>query len=389
MTRLLWFLFGWPLFLQAQPVSEKVPVFVSGEEGYHTYRIPAIVRLPDQTLLAFCEGRKSGSGDFGDIDLVMKKSTDNGLSWSSLMLVVNTDSLQAGNPAPVVDLFDPRYTNGRLFLFYNTGNNHEWEVRNGKGLREVWYISSEDGGLHWSEPENITAQVHRPLQPGINPSYHFPEDWRSYANTPGHAVQFIQGPYKGRIYIPANHSAGPPLAHFEDYAAHGFYTDDHGKSFHISEAVKMTGSNEATAAPLSQGQLLMNIRNQKGDPRLRLMAYSRDGGVHWDRVYFDPALPDPVCEGSMLELGLRRGRMQLAFCNAADTAQRNNLTLRVSRDEGRSWYKAISIDRRHVDAKGDYAAYSDLVLLDKGKVGVLYERNSYREIVFCTVNWKR
>ena len=143
--------------------------------------------------------------------------------------VVDYDSLQAGNPAPVVDLTDPAYPGGRIFLFYNTGDNHEGEVRKGNGLREVWYVTSTDQGETWSAPVNITTQVHRPRQTQANPAYNFPEDWRSYANTPGHAIQFASGRYKGRIFVAANHSAGDPQPEFKDYAAHGYYTDDHGK----------------------------------------------------------------------------------------------------------------------------------------------------------------
>jgi sialidase-1 len=127
-------------------LRKKIPVFISGEEGHKSYRIPAIISLPAGNLLAFCEGRVKGSGDFGDINIVLKKSNDRGKTWSALQTIVDADSLQAGNPAPVVDLTDPQYPKGRIFLFYNTGNNHEGEVRKGKGLREVWYKTSIDGG---------------------------------------------------------------------------------------------------------------------------------------------------------------------------------------------------------------------------------------------------
>ena len=80
---------------------------------------------PNNELLAFCEGRVKGSADFGDIDIVMKKSNDGGKTWMPIKKIVDIDSLQAGNPAPVVDLTDPVYPGGRIFLFYNTGNNHE------------------------------------------------------------------------------------------------------------------------------------------------------------------------------------------------------------------------------------------------------------------------
>ncbi len=380
------FLCFFSLFLRVA-AQEKVPVFVSGMEGHKSYRIPAIIAAPNGDLLAFCEGRVNDAGDFGDINIVLKHSGDKGKTWSHLQTVVDVDSLQAGNPAPVVDLTDPRYPAGRIFLFYNTGNNHEGEVRKGHGLREVWYKTSLDNGHTWSEPVNITAQVHRPEQPAANPSYNFKEDWRSYANTPGHAMQFESGEYKGRIFVAANHSAGDPQSGARDYAAHGFYTDDHGSTFHISETVAVPGSNESTAAELSGSKLMMNSRNQQGHIRARIVSVSSDGGATWDTTYFDHRLIDPVNEGSMLTVGSQNGKNIIAFCNAADTARRDNLTLRISYDDGKTWRKSFVIDKSD-DGKGDYTAYSDIVKISKNTIGILYEKNGYKEIVFTTVQWR-
>jgi sialidase-1 len=368
--------------------EKKIPVFVSGNEGHKSYRIPALVTLPNGDLLAFCEGRVNGSGDFGDINIVMKKSTDHGNTWSHLQTIVDNTLLQAGNPAPVVDVTDLAWPKGRVFLFYNTGNNSEGEVRKGNGLREVWYKTSTDGGLTWSQPVNITTQVHRPNQPALNAAYQFSEDWRAYANTPGHGAQFLTGRYKGRIYIAANHSYGNPQPRYRDGRAHGYYSDDHGKTFHLSEAVPAEGGNEATAAPISNGGLMMNVRNQVGSPRARIVAISRNGGERWDTTYFDQQLPDPVCEGSILQLGMKKGKAVLAFCNAADTVRRDNLTLRISDDDGQTWKKSFLIDKSP-DGKGSsFTAYSDLSPVNKKQVGVLYERNNYAEIIFTTVKWQ-
>lgn len=367
----------------------KVPVFISGNEGHQSYRIPAIIGLQNGELLAFAEGRVHDAGDFGDINIVMKRSADKGKTWSTVVTIVDNDSLQAGNPAPVVDMLDPRHPNGRIFLFYNTGNNHEGEIRKGNGLREVWYITSIDNGTTWSPPVNITSQVHRPRQPHINPEYNFREDWRSYANTPGHALQFSTERYRGRIFVPANHSAGEPRQHFRDYAAHGYYTDDHGQSFRLGESVNIEGSNESTATALTDGTLMMNIRNQRGDVRRRIVAVSHDGGVRWDTTYFDQNLPDPVCEGSIVALGEKKGNSIIAFCNAADTQQRDNLTLRISFDEGKTWKKNIVIDKAAPGQEKDHAAYSDIVRLSEKTVGVLYESRNYSQIVFSAINWKK
>ena len=119
--------------------SKAVPVYVSGTEGYKSFRIPAIVKAPNGDLLAFSEGRVHGAGDFGDIKIVLKRSSNQGKTWSALQIVASNDSLQAGNPAPVVDLTDPRFPKGRIFLFYNTGNGHEGELTKGNGHRDALY----------------------------------------------------------------------------------------------------------------------------------------------------------------------------------------------------------------------------------------------------------
>ena len=371
---------------QVNAQVKDVPVFVSGSDGHKSYRIPAIISLPDGELLAIAEGRVHGAGDFGDINIVMKRSSDKGKTWGALQTIVDADTLQAGNPAPVVDLTDPAYPKGRIFLFYNTGNNHEGEVRKGHGLREVWYITSTDGGATWSEAVNITTQTHRPKQPQINPAYNFAEDWRSYANTPGHAMQFSSGKYKGRIYVASNHSAGDPQNEAMDYIAHGFYTDDHGKTFHISENVNLPGSNENMAAEISGGRLMLNMRNQRGDVRARYIATSSNGGQSWDTSYFDKNLPDPVCQGSLLTIGKNGKKNILAFCNAADETRRDNLTLRISYNDGKTWKDSFVIYNN--PAQPDAAAYSDIVKISDKEIGVLYEKDNYSQIVFTVVKWK-
>jgi sialidase-1 len=378
------------LFFLATAFSQKkmVPVFVSGNDGYKSYRIPAIIAAPNKSILAFAEGRVNGSGDFGNVDIVMKRSTDKGKTWGNLQTVVDNDTLQAGNSAPVVDYSDPAYPDGRIFLFYNTGNMPEGEVRNGKGLREVWYKTSIDNGNTWSDAVNITLQVHRPNQPQINTAYNFAENWRSFANTPGHAMQFNAGKYAGRIFVAANHSTGNPQPQFKDYEANGFYTDDHGKTFSISPNINMPGSNESMATQISNGRLMMNIRNQRGDIRARIVSISSNGGQSWDTTYFDKMLIDPVNQGSILTLGKKNGKAIIAFCNAADTKRRDNLTLRISYNDGLTWSKNIVIDKSADNLEKDFTAYSDLVKISKTKIGILYERDRYSQIVFTVLKWK-
>jgi sialidase-1 len=365
-------------------------VYTSGQEGHKTYRIPAMIKNKQGHLLAFAEGRVNGSGDFGDINIVLKISRDQGNTWSDLATLVDYQDLQAGNPTPILDTTDPRFPKGRVFLFYNTGNNHENEIREGKGLREVWYITSTDGGLTWTKPVNITSQVHRPNQPSRNSAYTFKEDWRHYANGPGHGMQFTQGPHAGRMLIAANHSEGPRGERGSDYRAHTFYTDDHGDTFHLGASIAIPGSNESSAAEISGGKLLMNIRNQRGDVRQRIIGLSEDGSASWKETYFDPQLPDPICQGSILTIAQKKQAFTLAFSNAADTKNRDNLTIRISQDDGRTWPISIPVDNGASagESPKDFTAYSDLVLLDSKNIGIVYERKDYSQIVFKKIKWK-
>lgn len=370
-----------PLWTLAQETN--TPVFASGANGYKSFRIPAIIKAPNGDLLAFAEGRVNGSNDFGNIQIVEKRSTNNGKTWTALQVVAANDTLQADNAAPVVDMTDPAYPRGRVFLFYNTGNVSETKLRRGLGVREVWYKTSVDNGHTWSAPVNITLQVHKPKQPQYNKAYNFSEDWRSYANTPGHAIQLTHGKYKGRIYVAANHSAGEPKPHYADGRAFGYYTDDHGKTFKISDDVNVPGSNEVMAVELTGNKLMLNARNQLGNIKCRIIAISNNGGQKWDTTYFDHNLPDPVCQGSILSLG----KNTIAVCNDADTIRRNNLTVRVSFDAGKTWSINNNIAKAPEGYRGDFSAYSDIVAIPGKRIGILYERNNYQEISFITVTW--
>lgn len=370
-----------PLLTIAQ--TDHVVVFRSGESGYHTFRIPAIIRADNGDLLAFCEGRKNGSGDFGNIDIVMRRSADGGKQWGELHVVAEFNDLQAGNPAPIIDLLNPDHP-GRVWLFYNTGNCTEQQMRERMGLKETWYRVSDDHGINWLPPVNITTQVHK-----HSGNSSLPGDWRSYANTPGHALQIMNGPFKGRLVIAANHSSGPPLGRFRDYRAHAFFSDDFGRSFQLSPDVEYPGSNESMAAELGNGGILLNSRNQSGDQKFRLISRSRDAGRSWDTTYLEKNLIDPVNQGSVLTLGYAGKNAIIAHSHAQDSTRRNNLMLHISRDDGRSWKPYLVIDQAPEGASKDYTAYSDLVVIQTNRLGVLYERNGYREIVWKTIDLPR
>ncbi len=144
----------------AGPV-DSTDIFVSGEGGWHTYRIPSLILTPKGALLAFCEGRKTSHRDSGDIDLLMRRSDDGGATWGPVRVLWDDAANTCGNPCPVVD----RETGAVwLFLTHNPGDASDADLHAvlGKKTRTVWVTRSDDDGVSWLPPREITAEVKRP-----------------------------------------------------------------------------------------------------------------------------------------------------------------------------------------------------------------------------------
>lgn len=364
-------------------ISYSSDVFVGGNDGYQSYRIPAMVKAKDGSLLAFIEGRVSSSNDFGKINILVKRSTDNGKTWGTAQVVAQNGNLQAGNPSPVVDNTDPAYPQGRIFLFYCTGNNTEANVANLTGVREVWYKTSTDNGITWSSPVNITLQVHHPYQPTFNAAYTDPMKWSTYATAPGHALQLTQGVRRGRIVVPINHGI---YSNKTNYAA-AFYSDDHGATFHLTPDVGMK-SNETIAAELPGGGVLLNSRDQYLGSYTRILSYdstaiSLNGPITW-QTSFNTTLPDPVCQASMINYTTSTGKSILLFSNPTNTNHtRTILGVRQSTDLGKTWSSPLILD-------SGYASYSDLVILpDNNNIGVLYESKNVTAVTFVVFPYSK
>ena len=88
----------------SEELPVQKPIFVRGAYGYHTFRIPAVTVSKEGTILAFCEGRRTGGGDHGDLDIVLRRSIDNGKTWTNPIIVYGeAGNITIGNPCPVVD----------------------------------------------------------------------------------------------------------------------------------------------------------------------------------------------------------------------------------------------------------------------------------------------
>lgn len=329
-------------------------VYQAGEAGYHTFRIPALIAPGNGTLLAFAEARRLGGGDAGDIDLVLKRSRDKGRTWAALQVVGDNGPNTFGNPCPVFDR-----TTGTLWLLttQNRGVDREKDIIAGtsEDSRTVWLMKSTDDGATWSAPIEITTSVKRP-------------EWTWYATGPGIGIQTRAG----RLVVPANHAEAGTGVH----RSHILYSDDGGRHWTIG-ATADAGTNESQVVELSDGRLMLNMRNHPPKPEnLRMVAISADGGRTLAPARPDPRLVEPPAQASLI--ATPGGGRSLVFANPA-SARRERFTVRVSDDDGATWPAA------RVLHEGP-AAYSSLAALDDGSVAVLFERGDrapYERITFA------
>jgi len=344
--------------MKAEQLPRQTVVFRSGADGYHTYRIPAMVVSTKDTVLAFCEGRKEGLSDHGNIHLMLKRSVDHGEMWGEMQLVWKEEGpgkkVTVGNPCAVVD-----EETGTIWLAFCRNNER------------VFVTHSDDDGLTWAKPREITESVKAP-------------EWRWYATGPGSGIQLQRDQWKGRLVIPCDHAHVWPRRD-QPYYSHVFYSDDHGKTWHLGGTVG-DAVNECAVAELDDGTLLLNMRTWDSH-RERATARSVDGGVTWSEVQYDPELPGPQCQASMIRMPRREDEegTWVLFANPAHRASRIKMTVRLSRDGGRSWPVAKLLH-------GGPSSYSSLAVAKDGTILCLYEggeehRREWLRLARFRVGW--
>ncbi|MFF9586289.1 exo-alpha-sialidase [Streptomyces achromogenes] len=343
----------------AEPEFEQQVLFKAARDpGYACFRIPAVVRTTDGTLLAFAEGRVLNCGDAADIDIVLKRSTDGGRTWGPLQVVTEGAGDTHGNPAPVVD----RDT-GRIWLAetYNTGRTDSSGCRVPCDRTPHLQYSDDDGGT-WSAPRDLSPEI-------------LPADWNSwYATGPVHGIQLTRGRYAGRLVFGVNTETWDGTRVTANHAAL-IVSDDHGGHWRIGATdtwpIAADGTfrqkpSELTLAERADGSVLVSGREQDGtDLGHRTQAVGRDGGTAFTGPF--RALPDlytPQVQGSMLRLGDR-----LLLACPGDPDRRRTMMIRSSYDGGRTW---DGVDRGTV-VTTDWSGYSDLVRIGSTAVGLLYE----------------
>jgi sialidase-1 len=319
---------------------------------YINYRIPSVIVTAKGSVLAFCEGREAG--DSGDIDILMKRSTDNGKTWGSETIVWNDGANTCGNPCPVSDAETGRIW---LFLTWNNGKDPESKIINktSTDTRKPYLCYSDDDGLTWSVPVNMEASLKDPM-------------WGWYATGPGIGIEVKNGKYKGRLIIPANHSYDDPAGKVcngpYSYGSHVLFSADHGKTWKMGQQIKPC-CNESQVTELMDGTLVMNMRSYNGK-YCRAVSLSTDGGETWTEIRHDLQLVESICQASILNYGNYKGKQLHLFSNPAVPSGRSHMTVKASFDNCVSWSTSKLI-------YAGPSAYSCLTRLKNGRIGLFYE----------------
>jgi sialidase-1 len=356
--------------MAAEPSLEKVDVFNAGDQDYAIYRIPGLVVTGQGTVLAYGEARKTKRGDWGTIDIMLRRSTDGGKTWSPQRSLAQVPGPKSKNPVAFAQKLattdEVTYSNpvaipGRAprtvhFVFCLE-------------YMRAFYVRSDDDGVTFSAPREITSAFE-----GFRSKY----DWKVLATGPGHGIRLKNG----RLLIPIWLSLGTGGHAHRPSVAATIYSDDEGTTWRAGEVAlpnegDFTIPNETAAVQLANGRVLLNSRTESKVHR-RLLTTSKDGATKWTTPVFHQQLVEPICMGTMARLSLKPTR--LLFANpdnlsradgkeeAGKPRDRKNVTVQLSYDESGSWPVKRSIDT-------GYSGYSDLAVLPDGTILLLYERS--------------
>ncbi|SIQ99184.1 sialidase family protein [Maribacter ulvicola] len=340
---------------KAHQIAEGVKVHQdlfnsSMAEGVACYRIPAIVTAPNGDVIAAIDERVPSCGDLKwskDINIVIRRSSDNGNTWTPIETVVDLPfGKSVSDPSMIVD-----ETTKEIFMFYNYMDLDK--------ERDIYYfhvVKSSDNGKTWSKPQDITDQIAK-------------VDWRTDFKfiTSGRGIQTKSGKL---LHTMVNLNSG----------LHLFASDDHGKSWYLIDT-PIQPANESKVVELVDGRWMINSRVNKSG--MRYTHISSDEGKTWTSSP-EPGLIDPGCNGSIIrytsiEQGFKKNR--LLFSNAKMVKGRENMTVRISYDEGKTWSEGKTIYTGG-------SAYSSLTVLENGDIGLFFEKDGYKENPFISFSLK-
>lgn len=362
---------SFPSAAHAEPLFEKFDIWEAGTGGYGMYRIPGIVVTAKGSVLAYCEARLTGKSDWDTIDILLRRSTDGGKTFSPPVKIADVPGPKTKNPVALArnaaKAEDVTYNNPVAFA-ERDGTVH---ILYCLEYMRCFAIRSDDDGVTWTKPEEITAA----FEP-FRKEY----DWKVLATGPAHGIQLRTG----RLVVPVWISTGTIGNGHRPSVAATIYSDDHGKSWHagaiaVRDTEEFAMPSETVIVELADGRVLLNSRTEAKHHR-RIVVTGPDGATGWSAPKFDDALLEPICMASIVRVSQegKQDRNRILFANPhnldrgdgklvdGQSRDRKNIALKLSYDEGKSW----AVDKV-LDA--GFSAYSDLAVLPDGTLLCLYE----------------
>ena len=344
----------------SEPILDKLDLFAAGQSGYETFRVPGIVVTRDGTILVYCEGRRGSRSDWADIEILLTRSTNGGKTWSPPQRLADAGKETTNNAAAIVDR-----DSGRIHFLY---------CRN---YAQCFYMFSDDDGVTFSEPTEITAAF-EPFRKNYA--------WNVLATGPGHGIQLRNG----RLVVPVWLSTAK--REHRPSAVSVIYSDDHGKSWHAGDIVcehpdPLINPSETIAVELSDGRVLLNIRNENRNYR-RALSFSEDGATGWTPIRFDDELYEPICKAGIVHLPqpFADNDSTFVFTNPYSESNpdfhaknnfryRENVTVRLSYDDCATWPVSRVLDP-------GVSGYTDLAVGKDGMIYCIYERDGDKGMAY-------
>jgi hypothetical protein len=358
---------------------EKTDLFEAGKEGYALYRIPGIVVTKQGTILAYCEARKSDRGDWGPIDVLMRRSTDGGKTWGPRQKIVHVEGDLPINPLAAAQNLDRpgdnTVNNPVAIVDHETGAVHFLYCLE---YMRCFYMRSDDDGATWTEPVEITKTFE---------DFRSDYDWKVLATGPAHGIQLTRGDHRGRLVVPVWLSLGTGGHAHRPSVTATIYSDDHGKTWQrgqiaVPDTPEFVYPNETVVVQLADGRVMLNARSESKRHR-RIITTSSDGATNWSAPRFDEALLEPICMAGLVRVREPQETQSglIAFSNPHNLARQDgkdtpgtsrnrvNVSIKLSDDEGQTWSASRTLEE-------GFSGYSDLAALPDGTILCFYERGS-------------
>ena len=332
-------------------------IYAPGDHSSKNYRIPAIVTAKDGSLVIGTDKRKNNQSDLPeDIDVLINRSTNNGVDWSDPIAIAQGTG--RGTGFGDVGLVKTAEENG-LLAIYVGGDGFFDPISSNTKKQRIYVSKSTDNGISWGEKVEITDQLYGPKCSEISR-----QGWQAAFVSSGAGLLTRDGTicFVGVV----RETSSTDVGLVSNYV---FYSEDNGATWQVSSCCMASGGNEAKIVELNDGSWLVSIRNQRKGARYYTI--SNDRGQTWTPVAQWENMIEPGCNGDLINYtsildGYDKNRMLHTIPYHPTT--RINVSIFLSYDEGKTWEYKKTLCKTG-------AAYSSICVLPDNTIGVYMEEN--------------